>query len=498
MLKIFKNAAVNSLIYSFGNLSTKFVGLVLIPIYTKHLTVADYGILGLLEVTSYALFVLFGYQLYYAFFRWYWDKEYKDRQKSLFFTMMAFLAVSSTIVCFALCPASAHFSTMLFGKIDYSYLISLMIISSAFQIVSYNPSVLMRLQEKAFIYMISSTVRLIIGLVLTIILVVYFDRGVEGIFEAQIIGSFVYMLLITPYMLENIEFKFDAKLLFEMLKFSSPTIISGISAIIISLSDRYFLNYDSGLDATGIYAFGYKIANSVNVLVVASISSAITPLVYKMIDDKNNERFYSKIMTYSVYIISFCSLFFTVYCKEIVKTLSSTPGYWLSFTIIPIICLAIIFSHMRDTVMNGLNIVKKTKVIAFVLIISSLVNIAANYFLIPPFNYYGAANAFLLTHFLTYLLMLYFAQKYYPIGFETKKIVQILAVFTLITVLAFLCNDLNIVIRLLMKALLIGTFPFILYFLNFYEEIELDRLLGLWDKWKNPKYWIKNVRQYNF
>ena len=96
MLKNLKSAAHNSIIYTIGNISTKIVGVVLIPIYTKQLTVSDYGILGLCEVTSYALFVLFGYQLFIAFFRWYWDQQYKDDQKSIFFTIMVFLVSSAS------------------------------------------------------------------------------------------------------------------------------------------------------------------------------------------------------------------------------------------------------------------------------------------------------------------------------------------------------------------------------------------------------------------
>ena len=86
MLKNLKSAALNSLIYSFGNLSLKIAGLILIPIYTKHLSTSEYGIYGVLDATCYALFILFGFQLYTAFFRWYWDSDYKERQKEMFFT----------------------------------------------------------------------------------------------------------------------------------------------------------------------------------------------------------------------------------------------------------------------------------------------------------------------------------------------------------------------------------------------------------------------------
>ena len=74
MLSFVKSAAKNSLIYGLGNVSTKVVGFILLPLYTSHLSVREYGILGLLEVSSQVIVSVFGLSLTYAFFRWYWDK----------------------------------------------------------------------------------------------------------------------------------------------------------------------------------------------------------------------------------------------------------------------------------------------------------------------------------------------------------------------------------------------------------------------------------------
>lgn len=496
MLSHFKSAAVNSLIYTFGNLSTKIVGLILIPIYTRHLTLSDYGILGVLKATSYAIFLLFGFQLYTGFFRWYWDKDYRDKQKILFFTIMLFLTVVCIAICILFFPFSKDISSLLFQHTKYSYLIQLTVLYSAFLIITHNPGILMRLQEKAFIYMLTSTIRLIINLSLTIILIVKYHHGVEGIFEAQIIGSLIYFLMIIPYMLKNIEFHFDTKLLKDLLIFSSPAILSGISTIIITTTDKYFLNFLSGIDNAGTYAFAYKIANTVNILIAASISMAITPVVYKLINAHNNKRFYAKVMTYTTFILALFSMFFSLFGKEIVKVLSGNPAYWSSYNVIPIICLAIIFSNMRDNVMNGLNIVKRTKTIAYVLIMSSIVNIVLNYLLIPAFSYIGAAMSFLGTHFITMCLMYFYSQKYYPISFENKKIFMIILIYCVFSAVAFIINDMDIIFRIVIKSSLIISFPFILYYMGFYEDIELNQLKGLWMKWNRPGRWINNLKEF--
>jgi O-antigen/teichoic acid export membrane protein len=496
MLKNLRSAAFNSLIYSFGNISTKIIGLILIPVYTKHLTTADYGIMGVLEVTSYAIFVLFGYQLYYALSRWYWDKDYRNKQKEMFFSVMIFLFINCIILLFILLPFSKSFSLLLFDKPDYSYLIKLTIVLSLFQIITNNPGILMRMQEKALIYMVTSTIRLITNLVLTLILIINYHRGVEGIFEAQIVGSFVYLIIIIPYIINNVSIKFDFGLIKLMLVFSFPAIISGISTVIINMADRYFLNFSSGLGSAGLYSFGFKLANTINLIIAASINMAVTPIVYKLIGESNNKRFYSKILTYIVYILVFLSMGLGLFSKEIVKVLAESPSYWEAYNIIPVICLGIIFLNMRDNVMNGLNIEKKTSTIAFILIFTSVSNVLLNYILIKYFDYYGASLAFLITQIMGFFIMYHFAQKHYYIPFENKKLIIMILFYCITSFIGFLINDLNIIMRIIIKSLMLVSFPFILYCFNFYEQIELQRIKELWIKWKNPVKWFINFKNH--
>ena len=48
-------------------------------------------------------------------------------------------------------------------------------------------------------------------------------------------------------------------------------------------------------------------------------------------------------------------------------------------------------------------------------------------------------------------------------------------------------------VRLTTKVLLLIIFPMILYYFNFYEYVELQRLHSAWMKWNNPFHWKRNV-----
>jgi hypothetical protein len=69
------------------------------------------------------------------------------------------------------------------------------------------------------------------------------------------------------------------------------------------------------------------------------------------------------------------------------------------------------------------------------------------------------------------------------------KVIKIIGTGILIYSLSILTNDMTLLARMLIKSMLLISFPFILYPLKFYEPIELDRLHGFWLKWRNPRNW---------
>ena len=142
--KLFRQSAI----YGLGTLSTKLAGFVLIPLYTKNFSVAEFGVLGLLEVSAAVVMSFFGLSLYSAFFRWYWDKGSEGKKESLFFTVTLFQIGVVIAAYFGSLPFLESVSHLLLNSPDYSNLIRLMLISSLLQLVLVMPNTLLRLQEK--------------------------------------------------------------------------------------------------------------------------------------------------------------------------------------------------------------------------------------------------------------------------------------------------------------------------------------------------------------
>jgi O-antigen/teichoic acid export membrane protein len=249
-----------------------------------------------------------------------------------------------------------------------------------------------------------------------------------------------------------------------------------------------------GLDKLGSYQFGFKIANAIKVIVLNSISFALSPIIYKIIDEKGSKRFYSKILTYMGFGVMIIVMTVSFYGKELSMILANNKEYWSAYTIIPVLAFGLFFSSLRDTVFIGLNISKKTKISAAIIITVSALNIVLNITFIWLFSSMGAAIATALSQFLYLILVWKFSQKYLYIPFELIKILKIFITGIVLTVFAMFANKLPLIVAVIAKLSLLVAFPFVLYFWNFFEKIELDRLKGLWLKWKNPEKWLDNLK----
>lgn len=71
MFKDIKQVMKDSVLYGIGNVAVKLVGFILIPLYTdaEYFSTADYGLMGLLEVTSQILIAVMGLSLYSGLIR---------------------------------------------------------------------------------------------------------------------------------------------------------------------------------------------------------------------------------------------------------------------------------------------------------------------------------------------------------------------------------------------------------------------------------------------
>ena len=499
MLQHLKPLIKDSAIYAFGNLTGKFVGLILLPFYLNKLTLTEYGTLGALEATFQVVIALAGLNLYVAFIRYYHDKELQGRQSSAFFTLLTvitFIAILVNVCCF---PFSATISRFLFDTAEYSRVVRLMWVSAGLELVGNIPASLCRVQSKSLQYTRNIIIRLGVVLVCTLLFIVVFDRKLEGVYEAQIIGGVVYIALFVPYIIKNTVTKFEKEILVKMFHYSLPLFLSSLFGVLLGVADRFSLNFISGAATVGVYWLGLQIANLLKAIFVQPIGLAIPPLMFRMAEKPNARQFYAKLLKYLIFGLMFPVIVISMFGQEVVKIISIwKPDYWNANTVIPFIAFGILFSMMKDQAIFSLQIVKKTGVVASVIIFVSLLNVGLNILFIPFMGAIGAGLSMLMSQIIYFFAMLHFARRYYPVPYEFGKIFMAIGVGALFCIIAYFIRDCSLICRLTIKTMLLVSYPVILYFTGFYDKVELQAIQGFWKKWRRPGEWKENVRNLKF
>jgi O-antigen/teichoic acid export membrane protein len=495
MLGSIKATAKDSVIYGFGNIAVKIVGLILIPLYTdkKYFSVEEFGIIGLLDISGLMLTAILTFSLPQAFTRWFWDKAYRGNQKGIFFMTLVSQIVVATALCILLIPLSGTFSKILFQSTDWSKVITLLILSSAIQVVNNLISTHMRLQSKSTLYTLTNILKLVVVLSLTLYFILVAKMGIEGIYLAQVIGNIFFVFITLIYTVRNCSIYFDLHTLKGMNIYGFPLFLGGVAAVLLNVIDRYSLNTWSVLKSVALYTLAIKISSVIKLVFVDSIKLAILPTFLKKMDSSDNGRFYSKTLTYTSFIIMFAIVGLSMFSLEIVKVISTSKDFWDAIVIIPILSLSVFFVNLKEVTVYGLHIAKKSRIVGMIVVGATILSLILNILLIPRWDITGAAIATLLSQMFYWIACYRFAQKAFFVPYELKKIFILLFIGTLFSFSSLFLNDLDLALRLVIKSFLVIIFPFILYVFNFYDRVEIEAIKGFAAKWSNLRMLKKNL-----
>ncbi|MCD4817816.1 MAG: oligosaccharide flippase family protein [Candidatus Cloacimonetes bacterium] len=459
-----KQTAKHTIIYSIGNLSIKVIGLLLLPLYTSRLTLSDYGKLGILEVTTQFLIVIFGLNIYSAMIRWCSEEDSIEKQKTIIFTsyislisvMFIFIILSQTL--------SSIFAKIYFNDLKFIIIFRYLFFIVFLEIINNLTLNLLRLKEKSLQFIIIVIIKLLLTLSLTIFFIIRLNMKIEGIFLSQLIGNALIFLITIPTIIKNINFNFDTDILKKMFRYSFPLIFSSISVMLLSIGDRFFIKFILDDSELGIYSLAYKFAGIINMLLIQSFALGYLPIAYKTINKKNATIFYSNVFSlFSTALIIF-SLFISIFSREIIEIFAKNNEFWSAYLLVPILALTFVMKGIQYIFSLGFHIKKKTHYNAIIVIIAVFINFVLNYFLINKFGIWGAALATLLaTSFITIMFYKY-SQRIYHISYHFKNVIVILTWAVIFYFVSNLFYNPNILYRIGFKTLIFTIFIAILLF----------------------------------
>ena len=236
-----KRTVKQTAVYSLGNISTKLVGFILLPLYTTHLSIEEYGILAILQAIAQILIGVFGLSLPTAMMRWAAPEKDVAKQQSIVFTTFITTVGIAVILSALLLPFSEHFSLKFFVTSDYTSYFMFLFLAVSAGIVNNVPLNLLRLNEQSGFYIIVTTLKFTLIVLSNIYFVAYLKIGVEGIIISELIGHLFVIIITMPTLLKNSIFRIDIPALIGMIKYGAPLVLSIIFTFVLTLGDRFII-----------------------------------------------------------------------------------------------------------------------------------------------------------------------------------------------------------------------------------------------------------------
>ena len=285
------------------------------------------------------------------------------------------------------------------------------------------------MEQKAKHFAMLKIFNITVNLFLNLGLILGLGMHAEGVFLANLLASGFTFLAMIGMVVRRLTFRFPAGLYKEILKFGLPYIPAGLAGIAMQVIDRPIVKALTNDTTLGIYQLNYRLGIFM-MLIVGMFDYAWRPFFLNHAKDPDAKPLFAKVFTY--YVLGAMSIFLTVslFIEDIVRMKFFgkqffPPVYWQGVEIVPWVLLAYVFTGAYVVFVVGVYLEKKIKYLPYVTGAGALLNVGANFLLIPKIGILGAALSTLLSYMAMAVGMYFASQRFYRVEYEWNNVLKI-------------------------------------------------------------------------
>jgi O-antigen/teichoic acid export membrane protein len=479
MFDYLRRLATTGAAYTASSVISKLFAVALLPVYTRHLTRADYGAAEVLLSTVVALSIFFRLGIIEALLRFYYRQKDRAGRTNVVRTSVAFLLITTTVGTLILVPFAGPLSDLLLNQRDTGLM--LIAIGGLWVFTNYELMMaLFRLDERARDYFTASLTNVFLTIALTVWLVVGEDEGARGLLLGNF-GASAVVLAALFYIHRNFVGLWPRRpVLRPMLRFGLPTMPAELSLYALNFIDRIALVRFVGLAEAGLYSLAVKFSQVVTV-VVRAFNLAWPPLAYSIEDDDEARRAYALIVTYYLLVAFTIVLALSLEARWVVRLLAA-PDFFGAYKAIPLVSTGVTLYALFLVLSVAVGRVGRTEFNFPVTACAAVCNIGLNVLLVPPFELVGAGLALVGSYLVMLALMYAVTERVFPLPLEWGRIARIGAIAGALFAFGELVFPTSGAIGFIARAALVPLFWLLLYASGFLHPQEVRGLRRLWER----------------
>lgn len=418
-------SVIASALYLVGNIFTKAVAFLTIPIFTNLLTTSEYGVVNTYTTWVNIASIVICLSLFNSFRSAYVDKQerFNGYCASVIRLALLLFGVSMLIATIAILgvPGIRSDAWMIYSCLIQAF--------GTFCVTCMTTKYMLefRYNRRAF-YMIVPNL-CCVGLAIVLLLVTDENRYMWRIFAY----AFVYAMFAIAILWGMRKEKTDKSDWKYATSYSLPLIFHGLSLVVLSGSDRIMITALVNSSEAGIYSLVYNLGTVATAIATALEGIWLPWFIVKL--KEGNLQLINKKVVYLVENVSVVVIGVMLVAPEVLKVMSA-PEYWSGTNMIFPVALAAYLMFLYDLAVNIEYQYKQTKKIAANTIMAAGINIVLNLILIPIFGTVAAAYTTVISYMFSLIMHGYYAKKCVPGIFPKKTYLPYLLMVVAVSLLS--------------------------------------------------------------
>jgi O-antigen/teichoic acid export membrane protein len=323
--------------YQLADLVSKFIAVLLLPVYTRYIAPAGYGVVELLGNGVIFVSILVRFGIIEAFLRYHFSDVDQARRDALARRAVGFLLIATTIASAALAAAAAPLSKVVLSHRDpTTFLIAVLGLWAFTNLeLAYG---LLRVDERLRAYATASLSNVLLTIASSVVLVVGLHQGARGLLLGNYgVSALVLLALWWTMRRRLIVRRAPPERLAVLLAFGLPTVPAEASVYALSIVDRYYIYHDRSQALAGLYSIAVKLAGAV-AFIVRAFQYAWPPLAYSVSDDREAARLYGLVATYYLLVSSWVVAALALLGRWVLRLLTA-HAYYGAYRALPWVAL---------------------------------------------------------------------------------------------------------------------------------------------------------------
>lgn len=408
----------DAVVYGLGVVVARLVSFLMLPIYTRYLTPADYGALQVLQMTLDVTAILLSAGLTSGVMRFYLkarDAAERNAVISTAFLLLSGLNAIGTVLLQLGAPWVAALALSGTGA-GGATLVRIVSITFLLEAGLAMPLLLLQVRRRPGWYLVASLSKLVLQLSLNILLVVVWGLGVEGVLIGTLLASAAVGSVLTLWMVRETGLRFSRAAMRDLRRFGVPYQIATAGTFILTFGDRFFLETYHGLGVVGLYGLAYQFGFLLSGLGPQPFFRAWSPQRLalstepRVVRDEAYARSFLQLNLVQISLAVGIALFIRP-----LLALMSAPEFHGAADLVPVILAAFVVQVWTDAVAIGIEVSEQTRFASFATWISVAAILILYAALIPPLAGMGAAVATLLCYALRFGFTYHWSQRLWPV-----------------------------------------------------------------------------------